>query len=165
MLHHSTHECKMCSNVSYMMFEWYYVDVTNHEGWHVVALSEITWPHTHAISQTPHFMPKALHICTPHQGTWKYNRQGISQGARGWSYLWHWLKNFGCVNGVNTGAHDKTTQCHTMNLGSQHVGGWPQHLINSTHVGITLMMHIITCQHHHHEGVCEVLSQFDQVWA
>jgi hypothetical protein len=67
-------------------------------------------------SQTPNFGPKYLQPWTPNQKVWKYFRQGISQGVRGWSYLCEKLKKLHWSNGVKSPTHAISTCCHTCHI-------------------------------------------------
>jgi hypothetical protein len=70
--------------------------------------------------QTFNLGPKYLHACNPHAGISEYVRQGISQGVRGWSYMFEKLNKNDWVNGVkstphanmHTSTHVHVTQLH-----------------------------------------------------
>ena len=62
---------------------------------------------------TPNLGPKYLHACNPHQGISEYVWQGISQGVRGWSYMFEKLNKKVCSNGVKSTPPCKSACIHT----------------------------------------------------
>ena len=76
--------------------------------------------------QTPNLGPEYLHACNPHQGISEYVWQGISQGVRGWSYMFEKLNKKVCSNGVKSTSHANlhaSTHVHATQLQHPYLPG------------------------------------------